>query len=340
MTATTAFSGTQNSPWEQASFFMNGEQVSWNSPGIGLRRGQSNELIVKAPWLNGTKINLGLVNDNGLVIGAEPAFGDWVSVNDGEASWRLTPENLSGRVRLVFFTREFDQVHEFPCWVLSANLSDEGYATLGGTLLPIPVGPKEFLPGVSKHLNFRANPGSPIAGFPLMLNFTFKEPGLPDPLTSSPLILTKTTDHEWYLTGIVDTREIEFNLVITGQGMTPLTVSDCIRRSSNLLDYATIKLNGVDIPADGARFKGGVSETLSVVVKPGSPSLGWVVLSWQKGGGQLNGNYFKSDPAFTSPTGSMTWNITCPAQTRGEFALSIGTSLSHIRTSFRCFLEP
>jgi len=201
MTATTAFSGTQSSPWEQAGFFMNGEQVSWNSPGIGLRRGQSNELIVKAPWLNGTQINLGLVNDNGLVIGAEPAFGDWVSIKDGEASWRLTPESLSGRVRLVFFTREFDQVHEFPCWVLSANLSDEGYATLGGNNIPIPELAKELWSGEEINFNFRANPDSPIAGFPLMLKVQAKQPGA-DPVTSRPLVMTPTTDHKWILASV------------------------------------------------------------------------------------------------------------------------------------------
>jgi hypothetical protein len=118
-----------------------------------------------------------LVNDEGLVIRAEPAFGDWVSIKDDEASWSLTPENLSGRVRLVFLSREFDQVHEFPCWVLSPNLSDEGYATLGSTLTLIPVSAKEFWPGISITLNFRAKPDSPIAGFPLMLKVQAKQPG-------------------------------------------------------------------------------------------------------------------------------------------------------------------
>ena len=334
MTATTVFSGTQSSPWEQASFFMNGEPVSWNSPGIGLRRGQSNDLIVKAPWLNGTQINLGLVNDNGLIIEAEPAFGDWVSVNDGEASWRLTPENSSGRVRLVFLSREFDQVHEFPCWVLSPDLSDEGYATLGGTLTPIPVGAKGFWPSARKKLKFWAKPDSPIAGFPLMLKVEVKQPG-GAPVTSRPLVMTPTTDQEWDLTGVREPREVAFDLVISGQGMTPLTVSDCIRYSSNLLDYATIKLNGVDVPVDGARFRGGVPTTLTVVAKPGSPSIGHMYLYLEK----INGYNFECVPNFGYANSSKTWRITCP-KIFASFALRVDALASNVTsTSLPCSLQ-
>lgn len=339
MTAAAGFSKTKSSPWEEAIFCINDANVPWNSPGIGLRRGQSNKLTVQAPWLNGTQINLGLVSDEGLVIRASPEFGEWVPENGDKAEWELKPDNVSGRVRLVFFSRKFEQIHEFPCWVLSSNLSDEGDATLGSTVTPIPADAKKFWPGTGRTLNFRAKPGSPIAGFPLMLKVLAKQPGA-DPVTSRPLVMTPTTDQEWSLTAVTEAREVAFDLIISGQGMTPLTVSDCFRFSSNLLDYATIKLNGVEVPADGARFKGDTPGTLSVAAKPGGPSLDSLYLYWEKGGGQLNGNYFKSDPGFTFPNGSMTWDITCPERTSGEFALKIQRVFGATQTSFRCFLQP
>ncbi|MCP2022786.1 UNVERIFIED_ORG: hypothetical protein J2Y76_003701 [Pseudomonas reinekei] len=339
MTAVAGFSKTESSPWELASFRINGEDVPWNSPGIGLRRGQSNELTVQAPWLSGTKINLGLVSDEGLVIRASPEFGEWVPEEGNTAKWTLTPDNISGRVRLVFFGRKFEQVHNFPCWVLSSNLSDEGFATLGSTVTPIPADSKKFWPAIGRTLNFQAKPGSPIAGFPLMLKVQAKQPGA-DPVTSIPLVMAPTTNQQWSVTAVTEAREVAFDLIISGQGMTPLTVSDCVRFSSNLLDYATIKLNDVDVPADGARFKGDTPGTLSVVAKPGSPSLDSMYLYWEKGGGQLNGNDFKSDPGFTFPNGSMTWDITCPARTSGEFALRIRKVFGATQTSFRCLLVP
>lgn len=341
MTTITRLVGTQSSPWEQATFLINGEQVRWDSPAIALRRGQENELKINVPWPDGTGINLGLLQEKKLVVEAEPAFGDWVSIKNNEASWKLTPENLSGRISLVFYSRGFVQVLEFKCWVLSPNLSDEGYATLGGTTAPIPEGAKDIWPGISLNLNFRANPESPIAGFPLTLSINSLALGLSHPVTSNPPLSTQATYHQWYLTGVDGTREIEFDFVILGQGMTPVIVRNCIKRSSNLLDYATIKLNGVDVPVTvGARFKGGTSETLSVVSKPGSPPLNSLYLYWEKGDGQLNGNYFKSDPVFNLPNNSMSWSIICPANSHGEFALKIARVIGATKTSFRCFLEP
>jgi hypothetical protein len=121
--------------------------------------------------------------------------------------------------------------------------------------------------------------------------------------------------------------------------MTPLTVSDCIRRSSNLLDYATIKLNGVDVPGDGAGFRGGVPTTLTVVAKPGSPSMEYMYLYWEKGDGQLNVNYFNYIPGFTYANRSMTWKITCPANTAGRFALRVNGPTGRTSSSFPCNLQ-
>jgi len=339
MRAATGFSITKSFSWEEASFCINDEPVPWNSPGIALRREQSNKLTVQAPWLDGVQISLDLVNDAGLVIGASPAFGQWSPEEGDTAEWTLTPENLSGRVRLVFLSREFDQVHEFPCWVMSSNLSDEGYATWRGTVIPIPEGQKEFWPDVSRTLVFRAEPDSPIAGFPLMLKVQAKQPGV-DPVISKPLMMTPTTNHEWYVTGVTEAREVDFDLIISGQGMTPFIVSDCIRRSSNLLDYVTIRLNRVEVPADGARFKGGVSSELSAVAKPGSPSLDDVRLYWEKGGGELEGSRFISNPKFEYPVEKMLWNVHCPSHTRGEFALRIQRFFGSAQARIRCFLEP
>ncbi|EJM41921.1 hypothetical protein PMI26_03276 [Pseudomonas sp. GM33] len=339
MRAATGFSITKSFSWEEASFCINDEPVPWNLPGIALRRGQSNKLTVQAPWLDGVQIKLGLVNDAGLVIGASPAFGQWSPKEGDTAEWTLTPENLSGRVRLVFLSREFDQVHEFPCWVMSSNLSDEGYATWRGSVIPMPEGVKEFWPDTSLTVIFRAKPDSPIAGFPLMLKVQAKQSGA-DPVTSKPLLMTPTTDHEWDVTGVTEAREVDFDLIISGQGMTPFIVSDCIRRSSNLLDYVTIRLNRVEVPADGARFKGGVSSELSAVAKPGSPSLYYVRLYWEKGGGELEGSRFISKPDFEYAVEKMAWNVHCPSHTRGEFALRIQKNWSSAQARIRCFLEP
>ena len=321
MTSNSNSLATQDSPWKDASFFINGEPVQWNSPGVGLRRGQSNDFKVNAPGLNGTQISLGLVNDEGLDIEANPAFDAWVSIVDDEARWTLTPADKSGRVKLVLISRQVPEFLEFPCWVLSSNLADEVDATMGSSVVPIPEANKVFWPSLGIQLNLRAKPGSPIAGFPLELKVEVKSPGLPDPVTSRPPVMTLNTSHQWVVSGVAGSEAATFDLVLSGQGMTPLKVTDCTMHSANLLDYATITVGGDPIPADGAQFYGGKTQTLQVVPKTGSPPLPALNLSFRPLEGNPNQNYFKFEPGLGFPNPDFSWEMTCQEFITGKFEL-------------------
>ena len=335
MTSNSNSLATQDSPWKDASFFINGEPVQWNSPGVGLRRGQPNDFKVNAPGLNGTQVSLGLVNDEGLVIEAKPAFDAWVSIVDDEASWTLTPADQSGRVKLVLISRQVPEFMEFPCWVLSSNLADEVDATMGNSVVPIPEANKVFWPSLGIQLNLRAKPGSPIAGFPLELKVEVKSPGLSDPVTSRPPVMTLNTSHRWEVSGVAGSEAATFDLVLSGQGMTPLKVTDCTMHSSNLLDYATITMDGEPIPVGGVQFHGGEPRKLQVVPKPGSPPLPTMYLMFHAIEGDLNLNYFKFEPGLGFPNPSLGWEITSEIRTRGRFELEVEAAGSKARVPCR-----
>lgn len=105
----------EDSPWKQATLFVNGNEVPWNTA-IMLLRGQANDVTVEAPSEIAEEISLWLPEDGGLDIEVSPPLEDWVSRFDGKFRWTLTPgEGQSGFVTPVFKSRSVVQGWEHRC---------------------------------------------------------------------------------------------------------------------------------------------------------------------------------------------------------------------------------
>lgn len=115
----------ENSPWEQAKLFINGEQVERNEA-FALLRGQENTVTVEVPSDVADEVSLELAENGGLNIAASPAFGCWVDRKDNKFTWFLTPDiGKSGRIKLIFLSHKVEQPWEHRCWVLAADLDEE-----------------------------------------------------------------------------------------------------------------------------------------------------------------------------------------------------------------------
>jgi hypothetical protein len=113
-------------PWEPVELFVNDSKVFSSAP-IILLRGQANEVrLEKITPAIAKSISLGLVNDAGLIIGADPDFQKWVEVIDGRVTWTVTAQDgTSGNVHLVAFSREVDEFLDLSGLVVSGRLADE-----------------------------------------------------------------------------------------------------------------------------------------------------------------------------------------------------------------------
>lgn len=115
----------ENSPWEQAKLFINGEQVERNGA-FALLRGQENTVTVEVPSDVADELSLELAENGGLNVASSPAFGCWVDRKDNKFTWFLTPDiGKSGRIKLIFLSHKVEQPWEHRCWVLSADLDLE-----------------------------------------------------------------------------------------------------------------------------------------------------------------------------------------------------------------------
>jgi hypothetical protein len=113
------------SPWEQATLLINGKKVEWGAE-LVLLRGQANDVTVEAPPAIARELNLVLAENGGLSIVASPDFERWVVPVDGKFNWTITPRaDKSGRITLVFFSREVLESWEHRSLVISRNLADE-----------------------------------------------------------------------------------------------------------------------------------------------------------------------------------------------------------------------
>ena len=203
------------SPWEQATLSINGKQVEWGGKFV-LLRGQENEVTVEAPSKIARALNLGLAGDGGLDIVASPNFGDWVDPVDGKFHWKITSEaGKSGRITLVFFSREVLVPWEHRSLVISSNLADEADVKIDG---------KEasdaevvYLRNAKHQITLAPKLNSPLAGYPLSLQWIRGDGVVPVDLTFRPQLDTETVVHSWDVTGSA-TEAGTFELGIVGAG--------------------------------------------------------------------------------------------------------------------------
>jgi hypothetical protein len=246
------------SPWKQARLFINSKEVQWGAP-IGLLRGQANTVRVQVPPVLGKALSLGLVNDDGLTVGAEPAFNEWVSGIDEQFTWTIAPDaGKSGRIQLVVFSREVDEFWDLACWVISSDLAQEvdkimvdGVASPPANIL--------FFRNEPKTVTVTYAPGSPLPGYPLELKATPLS-GLQDNDLAVTLITEKP--HTWAVNASNNSGTFKLELNAAG-GTTGIMLPASKVISRNLNDEVKILLDGDEIPANGADFIGGGTKTLT-----------------------------------------------------------------------------
>ncbi|KPU59971.1 hypothetical protein AN403_4248 [Pseudomonas fluorescens] len=195
MTAEQKAASVALSPWKQAKLSINGKQVEWGAE-LVLLRGQENEVTVEAPLAVARSINLELAEGGGLNIVASPDFGNWVAPVDGKFDWKITPDaGKSGRITLVFFSREVVQSWEHRSLVISSNLADEA---------DVKVDDKDashagiaFLRTNRRNIKLVAKSNSPVAGLAFIMRYEVLNKLLPGAVESVPPIGTETLSLEW-----------------------------------------------------------------------------------------------------------------------------------------------
>ncbi|KPU60012.1 hypothetical protein AN403_4250 [Pseudomonas fluorescens] len=209
------------SPWEQATLLINGKKVEWGAE-LVLLRGQVNDVTVEAPPAIARSINLGLSEGGGLNIGASPDFGNWVAPVDGKFDWKITPEaGKSGRITLVFFSREVVQSWEHRSLVISSNLADEATVLMDGT--EIPASGIDLIGDVTNKIALAYKNGNLLEGIPLALDWTPGRGLEHKDLVSKPPLRELSSRHEWSITGAAKEGTFKLKLFNEGEQATLLT---------------------------------------------------------------------------------------------------------------------
>jgi hypothetical protein len=296
------------SPWEQATLLINGEAFVWNSPIAFLYRGQTNEVKVAVPFLEGSEVLLDLDNSDDVVIEAAPKFGEWVSTPDGRAVWVLTAGSTrSGRITLKLSSRDVSQVWEIPCAVLSADLLDEADVKIDGHAVP-PDG-NWFYRDKAQTVTFIPKMGSPLDGLPVTLNCEIKSGLDVSDVVSTPIFGNEQTTYNWSVIGKTRSGTFELTLLVKGIA-TPITLAISKLISSNIADEADVKIDGLPVPPEGNWFFREIPKTLTLTPVPGSPLAGVpFTLSCVIGSG-LDVSNVVSEPAFGSEQTVYSWIVT------------------------------
>ncbi|WP_223528818.1 hypothetical protein [Pseudomonas sp. GL-R-19] len=303
------------SPWERATLSINGKKVEWGAE-LFLLRGQESDVTVEAPPEIARELNLELVENGGLTIVASPNFGDWVAPVDGQFKWKITPDaGKSGRITLVFFSREVVEPWEHRSLVISSNLSDEVDQVLVSGV-PSPAGGAVFFRNEPQTVTLTYKPGSPLPDYPLALTGT--------PLTGvqpGNLTVTASGKNTWAVNS--HTNSGTFKLELSGADMpTGITLPVCKVMSRYLTEEADVKIDGVPVPPDGNVFFRGQAKTVTLTPKPNSPIAGYPVkLTCEVKSGLVAANVV-SAPVFGSEQTTHSWRVTGSTKS-GTFQLSL-----------------
>jgi hypothetical protein len=195
-----AISAAVDNPWEKfAKLTVNGVDVSSDDK-IVLHRGQASTLEVEAPPTLASKLALKLRTDGGLIVNASPSFGDWIPPNGNKFTCALTPQaGKSGRIELVFYSREVTSVWERTCLVLSTDMDQEADAKIDG--VAIPEEGVEFIGGVAKTLTLTPKGTSPITELPVMLRWVSGDGLVQADFIINPALGTAVSTHSWSIEG-------------------------------------------------------------------------------------------------------------------------------------------
>ena len=313
------------SPWDQATLLINGKEVERGAK-VVLLRGQVNVVTVEAPPAIARELRLVRVNVDDLVIDAEPVFNKWVPADNGKFEWRLKPgDGKSGRITLVFFSREETKSWEHPSLVLSSNLAHEVEVWIGGKATS---GGAVFFRGWPEDVVLKPKPDSPIEGYPIALRCIANGPLQPTDFSSEPPFEIPDTTHKWRVTG-TNYKSGYFQLQVFSQGLTPISVTANKLLSNNLAEEVDVEIDGKSVPSRGNVFIRGQAQELTLHPKPGSPIAGHNVTLTCKLLQGLSEGDIQSAPPFGG-VGGPNWNWQLTGYNRsGTFEISVvGQGLS------------
>jgi hypothetical protein len=327
-----------DSPWKEAKLFVNDREIAWGEP-VALFRGEESEVRVEVPSSIGGELNLGLVNDDGLTVGADPAFNDWVPGSDGKFTWALTPEaGKSGRVQLVVLSREVDEFWTLPCWVISSSLADEVDEVVVAAYDPQrpPSANDIFFRDEPRYVTVSYKKDSPLRGYPLQLIATPLTGVVPSNLSPNPS--QPTTVHAWWMTANANSGT--FSLELTGAGMSGGIALPAFKAMSRYLyDEADVLIGGTVVPPEGIDFTIGSSQVVTLKPKPSSPLAGHPVKLKHKLL-DLQPADLISDPDFDSFETEHRWSVT-GLTGGGRFQLSLeGQGMTRALDVPVCRLSP
>jgi len=303
------------SPWEEATLSINGNKVEWGAE-LVLLRGQENDVTVGTPPGIIGELNLELVDNGGLTIVASPKFGEGVAPDNGQFNWKVTPDaGKSGRITLVFFSKEVAEPWEHRSLVISSNLADEVDQVLVGGV-PSPADGAVFFRNGPQTVTLTYKPGSPLQDYPLALTGT--------PLTGvqpGNLTVTASGDNTWTVNS--HTNSGTFKLELNGADMiTGITLPVCKVLSTNLADEADVKIDDVPVPPGGNVFFRGQAQVVTLTPKAGSPIAGYpVTLTCEVKSGLVAANVV-SVPVFGVEQTAHSWSVTGSTNS-GTFQLSL-----------------
>jgi hypothetical protein len=289
------------SPWEQATLFINGTKVEWGAE-LVLFRGQESEVTVEATPAIARELNLGLAGNGGLEPVASPEFGAWLAPVNGKFHWKIKPDaGKSGRISLVFFSREVVESWEHRSLVISSNLGDEADALIDGKVFPEGF---IFRSGEKKSVSLRVKDGSPLAAVPLKLTYLVVE-GDDLQLVSEPDFGVAQTDYQWDVTGVIGNGT--FKLGVEADGMSSvLYMPDC-RIMSDYEDQPLIMLfNGKPVRDSGV-VVAPANSSYTVIVKHNNVRPENVSINAYECAESFPGKYV---PQVVDPVEGATWQVT------------------------------
>jgi hypothetical protein len=226
----------------------------------------------------------------------------------------------SGRITLVFFSREVVESWEHRSLVISHNLADEADVKIDGR--PVPEEGTWFVRDVSRTVDLIFKPGSPLTGLPVSLHCAIKNGLDKDNVVSEPEFGSEQTSHRWSVTG--STKSGIFQLLLWGNGMSePIILPVSRLFSSNLTEEVTVLLNGNAMPSRGANFIGGQANVLTLDYKNADLLVGAplaIDVSPQSG---LVASDFSCVPALRQLTTKHEWKLTGTQLKSGTFKVKL-----------------
>lgn len=305
-------------PWEQASLFVNDKLVPWQGA-VVLLRGQDNDVRVEAPPELARQLNLELVESGGLKLEAFPKFGDWVDPDNGNFNWKIkSDDDLSGKITLLFLSKEEVAPWPLECWAVSTDLNQEK-PTVKVDNIGYPPGGFLWFWNDSKTVTVTFPAESPMQDYPLTLTAILVA-GLQDGDVS----VVQSKPHEWTVSAN-SARTGRFKLELTGQGMTiGVTLPQSRVLSQSLDNEAALKQNGSLIPA-GGHFTGGSEYTLTLDYKGAQTLIGVPLAIQLIPAGDITAADFSSAPTAGHLTPIHSWTVKLNHLKSGTFGLKVYT---------------